>query len=189
MWLSVACYFDYRRDRIPNALIGFGMLTGILYQVYLFYADGFSGADGGSLATETVTGSVFLQLIMAVGLLLLHMGIIFTVFYPLYKLGMLGAGDVKLFCLLAFFLQGRECTACIIGSLIIAALAGAGKLLLQENLQERLQYFCSYVADVAKSKAFRPYFENAGQQEKRKASLHMAGTVLLSVLLHAGGVY
>lgn len=170
MWLAAACFFDYRRDKIPNALIGLGMLTGILYQGYLFRA-------------------VPLQFITAVGLLLFHTAIIIVVFYPLFKLGMLGAGDVKLFCLLACFLQGRECVVCIVGSLLIAAFVGTGKLLVQENLAERLQYFCSYVADVAKNKAFRLYFENAGLQAKRKASLHMAGTLLLSVLLHAGGVY
>ena len=189
LWLSAACYFDYRRDRIPNALIGFGMLTGLFYRGYLFYMGGLSGDGGEILKTEAVIGPILPEFLMMAGLLLLRMGIVFVLFYPLYKLGMLGAGDVKLFCLLVCFLQGHECTVCIVGSMVIAALAGAGKLLLQENLQERLQYFCSYVADVAKSKAFRLYFENAGQQEKRKASLHMAGTVLLSVLLHAGGVY
>lgn len=161
LWLSAACYFDYRRDKIPNALIGFGMLTGLL----LF------------------------GLGMEVGLVLLRAGAIFGIFYPLYKLGMLGAGDVKLFCLLAFFLKGRECAVCIAGSMVIAALIGLGKFLVQRNLRERISYFCSYVADVAKYKEFRLYFENVGWQEKKRASIHMAGTVLLSVLLYEGGAY
>lgn len=150
---------------------------------------GFPGGSGEFLKVEAAIGSILLQFGMEVGLLLFRTAIIFAGFYPIFKLGMLGAGDVKLFCLLAFFLQGKECTVCIAGSLAITAFVGLVKLLMQENLQERLLYFCSYVADVAKSKKFRLYFENAGYTEKRRASLHMAGTVLLSVLLHAGGLY
>lgn len=189
LWLSAACYFDYRRDKIPNALIGFGMLAGLLYRAYLFYMGCVPGGKETLFESEAAVGLLLLQSVMAVGLLLLRTGIIFMVFYPLYKLGTLGAGDVKLFCLLAFFLQGRECTVCIIGSLVISAFAGVGKLLGQGNLKERLLYFCSYAVDVVRYKEFGLYFENVGHQEKRKASLHMAGTVLLSVLLYAGGVY
>ncbi|MCH5270587.1 MAG: prepilin peptidase [Lachnospiraceae bacterium] len=161
LWLSAACYFDYRKDKIPNVLIGFGMFAGLL----------------------------FMQQELEIGLMLLRIGVIFGIFYPLYKLGMLGAGDVKLFCLLAFYLKGRGCAVCIAGSMVIAALIGLGKFLIQGNLKERICYFCSYVADVAKYKEFRLYFENEGWGEKKKASLHMAGTVLLSVLLYEGGVY
>lgn len=161
LWLSAACYFDYRRDKIPNVLIGFGMLTGVL----------------------------FMQQELEIGLLLFRIGIIFGIFYPLYKLGMLGAGDVKLFCLLAFYLKGQECAVCIAGSMVIAAFMGLGKFLIQGNLRERISYFCSYMADIARYKEFRLYFENVGLQEKKKASLHMAGTVFLGVLLYGGGAY
>lgn len=189
LWLSVASYFDYRRDKIPNALICFGMLAGLLYQIRLFYIGCGWEVSGIFLRSGTDVRRLFLQLGLEMGLLLLRMGAIFGIFYPLYKLGMLGAGDVKLFCLLAFFLKGRECAVCIGGSMVIAALIGVGKFLIQRNLGERLWYFCSYVADVIKSKEFGLYFENVGWQEKRKASLHMAGTVLISVLLYTGGVY
>lgn len=177
-WLSAACYFDYRRDKIPNALIGFGMLTGILYQGYLFYVGYMPGE-----------GNVLFELGRAMILPLFCAGTIIVIFYPLYKLGMLGAGDVKLFGLLGFFMKGRECAVCLLGGLVIAALAGAGKLLGQGNLRERMQYFGSYVADVVRHKAFRLYLADVGRQEKRQVSLHMAGTVLLSVLLYAVGVY
>ncbi|MCH5275597.1 MAG: prepilin peptidase [Lachnospiraceae bacterium] len=177
-WLSAACYFDYRRDKIPNALIGLGMLTGILYRGYLFYVDYLPG-----------DGNVLLGLGWTMMLQLLGAAAIIVIFYPLYKLGMLGAGDVKLFGLLGFFMKGRECTVCLVGGLAIAALIGVVKLLGQGNFRERMQYFCSYMTDVIRHRAFRLYLEDVGQQEKRRASLHMAGTVLLSVLLHLGGVY
>lgn len=187
--LSAASYFDYRRDKIPNVIIGFGMLTGVFYQAYVFFIGCVREESGVFLPPDGNVRGLFLQLVLEIALLMLRMGTIFGFFYPLYKLGMLGAGDVKLFCLLAFFLKGRECAVCIAGSLAISALIGAGKFLVQRNLRERMGYFCSYVTDVVKNKEFRLYFANMGWQEKRKASLHMAGTVLLSVLLYAGGVY
>lgn len=189
LWLSAASYFDYRKNKIPNVLIGFGILAGLLYQIYLLYIGCAWEESGIFLRSGADVRLVFLRLGLEIGSLLLRIGVIFGIFYPFYRLGMLGAGDVKLFCLLAFFLRGRECAVCIGGSMVIAALIGVGKFLVQRNLGERLWYFCSYVADVAKSKEFGLYFENVGWQEKRKASLHMAGTVLLSVLLYAGGVY
>lgn len=172
-WLSAACYFDYRRDRIPNRLIAAGAAAGLIYRIGLIFS---------FFALKEAAA----ELLSAAGGVLLWAGIIFLVFYPLYKLGVFGAGDVKLFCLLPLFLKGVECVYCLGASLAIGALLGTVKLLRQGSFRERLAYFCSYTADVVKSGAFFMYLENG---ERKKASVHMAGAVFLGVLLHGAGLY
>lgn len=150
----LACYFDYRRDKIPNALI----LTG------LFLACGY----------QTVQNGIALLCIRIVFVLIL--------LYPLYMLGMLGAGDVKLYCMSAAFLAGRDCLIFFSFSLLFSAAIALLKMLFLRNLRERIHYFCSYVVDIAKNgKLF--LYQNGIAFEK-KGGIHMTGPMLLGFVLY-----
>lgn len=120
---------------------------------------------------------------------MLRAGAVFAVSYPLYKLGMLGAGDVKLYSMSTAFLTGEDCVAFLAGSLLFAAAAACVKLFTQRNLWERLGYFCSYLVDVLRQRDWRLYLEEAGFAQKKKASLHLAGPMLAGLLFHMLGVY
>lgn len=154
-----ACFFDYRRDKIPNALI----LTGLVF------ACGYQAAKNGIglLHMGTILVSIVLVLILL---------------YPLYILGMLGAGDVKLYCMSAAFLAGKDCILFFSLSLLLSAAAALLKMLFLGNLRERIHYFCSYIVDVAKTGKLL-FYQKGIAFEKKKGGLHMTGPMLLGLLL------
>lgn len=154
-----ACFFDYRRDKIPNALILTGLIFACGYQAVL--------NDMGLL----YIGTIFIPTVLVLILL-----------YPLYMLGILGAGDVKLYCMSAAFLAGKDCILFFSLSLLLSAAAALLKMLFLGNLRERIHYFCSYIVDVAKTgKLF--LYQNGIAFEKKKGGLHMTGPMLLGLLL------
>lgn len=163
IFLTAAAFFDYFQDRVPNALIRLGILT-VLVGGLGQWIEGIAGGSlGGQLLLEKWVG------------LLLRTGGVFLVFFLLYRLGMIGAGDVKLFALSAAMLEKEDCIPFLLASMLFAGAAAAGRLILDKNAGERLYYFCSYVAEVARSRRFRLYLSG---QERRRFSVHMAGPML-----------
>ena len=151
----LACFFDYRKDKIPNTLI----LTGLLL------ACGYQTAQN------------------SIGLLCIRMVLVLILLYPLYMLGMLGAGDVKLYCMSAAFLAGRDCIIFFSISLLLSAATALLKMLFLRNLRERIHYFCAYVVDVAKTgKLF--LYQKGIAFDKKKGGLHMTGPMLLGFILY-----
>jgi prepilin peptidase CpaA len=71
-----AAVFDYRQRRIPNWLVLAGLVCGIALNTFLYYDQ-----------PSTTTGLVYS---------LKGLGIGFLVYFPLYLLRAMGAGDVKL---------------------------------------------------------------------------------------------
>ncbi len=105
-----------------------------------------------------------------------------VVLYPLFKIGVLGAGDVKLCAVCAAFLENGECVPVFIRSLLVAAVIGLCKLLLLGNLKERISYLFSYAADVVLLGICKPYWSKENMHLKKEASLRMAGPLLIGVL-------
>lgn len=159
LWLVPACFFDYRRDKIPNALI----LTGLVF------ACGYQAAQNGIGLLHI--GAIFIPTVLVLILL-----------YPLYRLGMLGAGDVKLYGMSTAFLAGKDCILFFSLSLLLSAAAALLKMLFLGNLRERIHYFCSYIVDVAKTGKLLLY-QKGIVFEKKKGGLHMTGPMLLGLLL------
>lgn len=151
----LACFFDYRKDKIPNALI----LTGLVL------ACGCQTAQNG------------------MGLLCIRTLLVLILFYPLYMLGMLGAGDVKLYCMSAAFLAGKDCIIFFSISLLFSAAAALLKMLFLGNLRERIHYFCSYAVDVAK-KGKLLFYQKGIAFEKKNGGLHMTGPMLAGYILY-----
>lgn len=160
--LMAACYCDYRKKKIPNQLIVAIALTGMVWR---FLMTGPLGAATG----------VF------------QMALIGSILYPLFKIGAMGAGDVKLFGVTAGCLPFEKIFVFLFVSLLIAAIISLVKLLKNGNLQERLQYFLEYMADVWKSGSWQLYLENG--MDGSDIRLCLAGPALLSLLLYLGGVY
>lgn len=107
--------------------------------------------------------------------------------YPVFKIGGLGAGDVKLFGICAGFLSGNIILEFLFFSLLSAALISLFKILLEHNVKDRLFYLWEYILEVAGSGSWSLYFKN--EREQRANSICLAGPVLCSILLHWGGVY
>ncbi len=160
--LTAACSYDYRRKRIPNFLIAFMAVLGVGWR---FWESGVYGAL--SYLGEAV--------------------LIMCLLYPFFKIGSIGAGDVKLLGVSAGYLPGSRILMFLFVSLLISAMISLFKMWMESNMRERLRYLFAYLADVARSGSWHLYLEN--EREKQAVGICLSGPVLLSVLLYWGGVY
>ena len=160
--LTAACWMDYRKKRIPNLLIIAIFLYGMVWRFFREGAGGIAAFAG--------------QAVM-----------VMCLFYFLFKLGAMGAGDVKLFGAAAGFLPLKKILIFLFISLLIAAIISLIKLWKKNYFWERLQYFAGYLADVWKSGRWSLYLESG--EEKSDVGICLSGPILLSLLLYLGGVY
>ena len=161
-FLGVACLWDYSERRIPNLIpsVIFGM--GLLYR-YCF--SGWRGVFGFAISIALVTLMLF----------------------PLFRLGMLGGGDVKLIASSAGFFSGKETVIFVISVFLISAVPALVKILRTRSIRERFGYFSGYVRRSVAGRKARVYLDN--REEKKKAGIALSGPILMSALLHWGGVY
>ena len=160
--LMIACGYDYRKRRIPNLLVAFMLLWGVGLQLC---RNGPVGIFGFLVRAVCVMG----------------------VLYPLFKIGAVGAGDVKLFGVTAGFLPFQKVFLFLFMSLLIAAIISLYKLMKMKNLRECLGYFCNYLRGVQRIGRWQLYLPKPAERCRR--SICLSGPVLLSVLLCLGGVY
>jgi len=160
--LMIACVYDYRKRRIPNLLVAFMLLWGIGLQLC---RNGPAGGSGFLVRALGITG----------------------IFYPLFKIGAVGAGDVKLFGVTAGFLPFQKIFLFLFVSLLVAAIISLCKLAKMKKSGECLGYFCAYLSDVKKTGQWQLYLPNRAERYRR--SICLSGPILLSVLLCLGGVY
>lgn len=162
VFLPVACALDYRNNRIPNWLLLFMALAGL----------------GQSSLQQGIEG-VFYFLCKTVCVILCM--------YSLFKIGALGAGDVKLLGVCAGYLPGDKILIFLFISLLIAAAVSLIKMFSEHNTKERLVYLGEYLVGVIRSGSWQLYINDC--REWKRHSICMAGPVFLSVLMHVGGVY
>ena len=160
--LMIACYFDYQKSRIPNLLV-----------IPLFLA----GMGECLFRQGAAEGFFFCGRGICVMLLL----------YPLFKIGVLGAGDIKLYGVCAGYIPGKSFLYFFFVSMLIAAIFSLIKLIKESNVLERVSYLCQYIGDVVRTGAFGLYMEN--ERERKRCGICMAGPILFSVCLYLGGVY
>ena len=160
--LAVGCLYDYWQTRIPNWLILLILLYGLGYR----YWDA-----GGAGVFQFIKGCIAVLL----------------VFYPLFKIGALGAGDVKLFASVAGYLSGQTLVCFLFTSLLIAAVISLVLILREKSMRKRIGYLCAYLADVCRRGDWQPYGSSRGGRPGQ--GVRLAGPVLLSVLVHMGGIY
>ncbi len=160
--LSAVCLSDYRNTRISNKMI----------LIILFYGMGYRYWDaGGRGLTEYVINCFF----------------IFLLLFPLFIIGVIGAGDVKLYSVTSGYLSGQELPCFLLISLLFSAIFSIIKLIREGGGRERMLYLCSYLAEVSRCRRWKEYFHDAS--EAGRAGIPLAGPVFLSLLLHVGGVY
>ena len=160
--LIVVCVFDYAKQKIPNPLILLILLAGAGRG---FYQEGLWG----------VGSYVFKSMIVLFPL------------YPLFRIGGLGAGDVKLLGVCSGYFLTDQILFFLFFSLLISAAVSMVKLLKEGDARERVRYFVEYCGAVARSGKWRLYLPQKGA--KKLSGVCMSGPVLCSVLLGLGGVY
>lgn len=148
--------------KISNLLVLMVMVAGGLYE---FFMDGWFGV--------------------------LHWGarvlFYFAVLYPLYKMGVLGAGDVKLMAATEGLFSWSEGVSYFTIVWLLAGLIALAKMLSQGNIIERLEYFFSYVADMVVMRKWQFYHEERVQGLNKNRTIRMSVPILLGFVLCMGG--
>lgn len=125
--LITAAVIDCRTMRIPNWLTAGGMLFGLLYNTVATapWSDGLLGSLAG----------------LAVGLVIL---------LPVYALGVMGAGDVKLMAMVGAFVGFPDILHAVLYSLIVGGVAAIGFSISRRAFRR----MSANVFDIVQSMAF-----------------------------------
>lgn len=160
--LAAACGYDYRDRRIPNGLVIVMAAAGAAWR---FAGEGLSGA------LSWLTAGALLMVLL----------------YPFFKIGAIGAGDVKLFGVTGGYLPSEKILSFLFFSLLVAAMISLLKMWKEKSFVRRWRYLAAYLEEVLKSSGLRLYPEKEG--DRRGAVICLSGPVLISVLLYMGGAY
>lgn len=136
--LGIAVVEDLRNHRIPNMLILLGLGLGLAGQVY----------------SAELTGLGYGVVGMLIG---------FAVFVPMYALGGMAAGDVKLMAMVGTFLTPHEALTAALLSLVAGGVCGMLIVLMRGQLKQTLQRYWliltaqAYFAPEADEVAGKPF--------------------------------
>lgn len=153
---AVLC--DLYSGRIPNGLILAGLGLGMIYQCCSAGAVGFVFCIGGMILPVILLGF-------------------------LYYFRMIGAGDIKLFCVLGGFLGPGVCFQCIVRAVLAGGVISLAILLYHRNFGRRIFYLMEYVRDYLETGVWRPYLAGVREQDKFCFSI----PVFISILCYIGG--
>ena len=157
---GVSVIMDIRTAKVDNGWIRFSMIMGLFICIW----------------QKGITGICYF--IMG------SMTPLFLVI--LFVFGMMGAGDIKLFCVLGGVLGPWAVLKCIFISFAVGACIAAALLIIHRNFCERILYFIKYVENTANTGKIIPYRKkNISAPE----NFHFTVPVFVSVLLYAGGIY
>ena len=121
--LSMAAVTDIRCFQISNRLVVSGLFSGCVLQILQ------RGAGG-------------------IGVFLINVSIPVILFYLLFLIRALGAGDIKLFSVIGGIWGFQVLCRTIVISFLVGAVISACKLLYYQNLISRLWVFKEYVCQV-----------------------------------------
>lgn len=155
---AVLC--DLQSQRIPNGIIVTGMICGFCYQIWKEGSIGFILFAGGSLMP-----------IMLFGIL--------------YYFRMIGAGDIKLLCVLGAFLGPCECVACMIAAVLVGGGISLILIFRRRLFTQRLYYLVEYISQYSTEKVWKPYLKEVGEEARFAFSV----PVLVAVLCYIGGIF
>ncbi len=172
--LMAAVYTDYRQNRIPNWIIIFGVSSGLLISLI---------HGGIGMLCEGLFGMLLPVIIL----------------YPIFMIGGLGAGDLKLFAVAGSYLGIKGITISFVIAFVIGAIISLVKMMCFHNFKERIYYFFSYMVDLFLRGKWRLYEMTDGQapyedgsvdesSDFPKHKIHFALPIFLGVIVYVGGV-
>lgn len=118
--------------------------------------------------------------------------------YPVFMIGGMGAGDLKLFAVAGSYLGIKGITFSFVFAFLIGAAISLVKMLFFHNFKERFYYFFSYTADLFLKGKWKLYetsegqalMENEGDEKSfnfPKYKIHFALPIFLGVAIYIGG--
>lgn len=162
IFLAVAGIFDHLLHRIPNVLTGIMLVACACYNL-------------------AVTGPLSLIPMMA------RIIISGMLFFPVFSIGALGAGDVKLIAVCAGFLDFSRGLFFVFISLFLAALMGILKMAMRKEITKRMLTLKKYVSNVLKTGMLQRYHCN--KTAEKESGVALAGAMFVSALIGIGGFY
>lgn len=161
--LLLAVLADLKTDRIPNGFVMLGIVIGV----------------SGALRQGFQIRRVVISMVLA-----------FLLLYPLFKIGAMGAGDVKVCMMVGSFVETKELFVILVLSFMVGAFCSLVKLMSEHNGRERMYYFLSYMSEVIKTRQWKIYGEHMVQdyERYRRNKIHFTIPVLFGVVLRMGGV-
>jgi prepilin peptidase CpaA len=158
--VGIALLWDLKRGKIPNGLILAGL---ILAGICSFEEDGIEGG------VSFLTGSLAPILLLSI----------------LFFFRMLGAGDIKLFCVIGGFMGVKDLLVCMTLSFLVGAIVSLLLLIKGRMFFSRLSYFFCYISSFYRTGKRVPY----RNQGTREGEFPFVIPIFISVLLYAGGAY
>lgn len=160
--VSFVAVYDFCQRRIPNGLLLLIIINGFIYRMHNL------GVIG-----------LLVYMVFSVGTIAL--------LFPIFKVGGLGAGDVKLFGLVAGYLPFGKILYFLFFSMLIAAIISLFKIILFKNIKERWNILIKYFRDVAERRSLFLY--PVSKDHDRKATVSLSAPILCSLMFFWGGVY
>ncbi|MDU5439087.1 MAG: prepilin peptidase [Ruminococcus sp.] len=157
---GTAMIMDIRTAKVDNGWIIFSMSVGLFVCIW----------------QKNITGIGFFI-----------MGSVMPLFLMiLFAFGMIGAGDIKLFCALGGIMGCESIIKCIFISFLTGAGISAALLIFNHNFCERILYFIEYVKCTVSTGKISSYRRKSIAAPE---NFHFTIPVFISVLLYAGGIY
>lgn len=158
--LIAAVWMDVQTNKISNRLIGSGLFLGFIRNLFEYGWD----------------GSFYF---------LIQISLPVLVFYLLFLMRALGAGDIKLFSVISSCIGMRDSVKIIFFSFMTAAALSFVVLIRNRNLYSRLNYFFCYVRTALLTKSIEKYdYLSDGKQNY----IHFSIAVLIGFLMYLGGM-
>lgn len=157
--LTVAVISDYRSGKIPNWLIIAGLGSGMIWRI-------------------GICGDTWYQVALGIGCPV-------ALFFLLFLMHALGAGDIKLLSVVGCYWPFYDLMLCVFLSLMAGAVISIGKLLIHGQLIEGLSCFYHYVQNVYQTRKIEKY---PGRDVECRL-MHFSLAVYIGFFLAAGVKY
>lgn len=149
--LSMAAVTDIRCFQISNRLVVSGLFSGCVLQILQ------RGAGG-------------------IGVFLINVSIPVILFYLLFLIRALGAGDIKLFSIIGGIWGFDVLCTTIAAAFLVAAFMSLGKILFHHNFISRLQIFAAYMEQTLASGKLLKYPQDS---QDRHHVIHFSISILI----------
>lgn len=119
-------------------------------------------------------------------LYLIRMAAVAAFWFPLFRLRMIGAGDVKLMALMAGYLGLISGAHAVLYGFLIGAVLAFLKMLIRGNLYQRLIYFLAYIRHLFLTREPAPYYQ--AQRDGREVVIPLGVCLLGGYLWYLFGM-
>ena len=152
--VTVAAVFDIRFRRIPNWLVLTGMLWGLAMNLFLFGASGFKAS-------------------------LIGIGLAFLIYFPLFAIRGMGAGDVKLMMAIGALVGPANWLSIFIATAILGGAMALGLLFWRKRLRHTLYNVWFIVLELLRLRA--PYGSDEQLDVRHPNAITMPHGVTIAV--------